>query len=82
MLVEDVWGERKSYKHVWPDRVDQFTIDDPEKWVQSACVMSRLFESCRSNENMLIYFAAMGVDSMSVSKMVKSWAFEEGQRIE
>jgi hypothetical protein len=60
--VEDIWGERKPYKHVWPDRVDQFTIEDPEKWVQSACVMCRLFGSCLHNEILLIYFAAMGVD--------------------
>lgn len=40
--VEDIWGERKPYKHVWPDRVDQVTIEDPEKWVQAACVMCRL----------------------------------------
>ncbi|KAK5532645.1 hypothetical protein LTR23_009455 [Exophiala sp. CCFEE 6169] len=38
--VEDIWGERKPYKHVWPDREDQFTIEDPEKWVQSACVIN------------------------------------------
>ncbi|KAK5562141.1 hypothetical protein LTR43_012264 [Exophiala xenobiotica] len=60
--VEDIWGERKPYKHVWPDRVDQFTIEDPEKWVQSACVMCRLFGSCLHNVILLIYFAAMGVD--------------------
>ncbi|KAK5290159.1 hypothetical protein LTR99_011139 [Exophiala xenobiotica] len=60
--VEDIWGERKPYKHVWPDRVDQFTIEDPEKWVQSACVMCRLFGSYIHNEILLIYFAAMGVD--------------------
>ncbi|KAK5188675.1 hypothetical protein LTR92_011313 [Exophiala xenobiotica] len=60
--IEDIWGERKPYKHVWPDRVDQFTIEDPEKWVQSARVMCRLFGSCLHNVILLIYFAAMGVD--------------------
>jgi hypothetical protein len=40
--VADVWGPRTPYKHEWPSRVDQRTIEEPEKWVQSACVLCRL----------------------------------------
>jgi hypothetical protein len=39
--AEDIWGERTPYKHVWPTRVDQHTIEEPEKWIQGVCVMCR-----------------------------------------
>jgi ferredoxin-nitrate reductase len=39
--IEDIWGPRTPYKHVWPTRVDESKdIDgEPDKWVQSACVL-------------------------------------------
>lgn len=37
--IKDVWGPRLPYKHQWPDRQDQLIIEEPEKWVQSACIM-------------------------------------------
>jgi ferredoxin-nitrate reductase len=39
--VEDIWGPRTPYKHQWPTRVDANYIEEPEKWVQSACVLCR-----------------------------------------
>lgn len=39
--AEDIWGPRTPYKHVWPSRVDQHAIEEPEHWVQGACVMCR-----------------------------------------
>uniref|UniRef100_A0A093XDL3 Nitrate reductase n=1 Tax=Talaromyces marneffei PM1 TaxID=1077442 RepID=A0A093XDL3_TALMA len=36
--IADIWGPRTPYKHEWPTRVDERLIDEPEKWVQSACV--------------------------------------------
>ncbi|GJD04797.1 periplasmic nitrate [Colletotrichum higginsianum] len=38
--IEDVWGPRTPYKHEWPTRVDIECDDEPDKWVQSACVLS------------------------------------------
>lgn len=37
--IEDVWGPRQPYKHQWPDRRDELIIEEPEGWVQSACVL-------------------------------------------
>jgi ferredoxin-nitrate reductase len=37
--IEDIWGPRTPYRHVWPTRVDEATDEQPEKWVQSACVL-------------------------------------------
>lgn len=39
--IEDIWGPRTPYKHEWPTRVDQACDEEPEKWVQSACVLCR-----------------------------------------
>lgn len=39
--IDDIWGERRPYagEGDWPVRVDQRTLDEPERWVQSACVL-------------------------------------------
>lgn len=37
--VEDLWGPRTGYKGRWPVRIDEHYEEEPEKWVQSACVM-------------------------------------------
>ena len=39
--VADIWGERTPYagEECWPVRVDQRTLDTPERWVQSACLL-------------------------------------------
>ncbi len=39
--VADVWGTRTPYagEGRWPVRVDQELAGDPERWVQSACVL-------------------------------------------
>lgn len=39
--VADIWGERTPYEGQdrWPVRVDQRTLEEPERWVQSACVL-------------------------------------------
>ncbi|KAL0934813.1 periplasmic nitrate [Colletotrichum truncatum] len=37
--IEDIWGPRTPYKHVWPTRVDISCEDEPDNWVQSACVL-------------------------------------------
>jgi hypothetical protein len=39
--IEDIWGQRTPYKHEWPTRVDEAWDEEPEKWVQSACVLCR-----------------------------------------
>ena len=38
--IADVWGERTP--HIggeWPARVDERRLEEPERWVQSACVL-------------------------------------------
>ena len=37
--VADVWGPRTPYVGAWPVRVDERTTEEPERWVQSACVL-------------------------------------------
>ena len=37
--IEDVWGERTPYAGQWPARVDERVLEEPERWVQSACVL-------------------------------------------
>jgi ferredoxin-nitrate reductase len=37
--IADIWGERSPYFGDWPVRVDERTIEEPDKWVQSSCVL-------------------------------------------
>jgi ferredoxin-nitrate reductase len=38
--IKDIWGERTPHADgEWPARVDERTLEKPEKWVQSACVL-------------------------------------------
>jgi anaerobic selenocysteine-containing dehydrogenase len=39
--VRDVWGERTHYRGEgeWPVRVDEHVGEDPDRWVQSCCVL-------------------------------------------
>ncbi|KAA2239353.1 molybdopterin-dependent oxidoreductase [Chitinophaga agrisoli] len=37
--IIDIWGERSPYRGEWPVRVDQCTSEEPDHWVQSACVL-------------------------------------------
>src|SRR5215218_3772546 len=37
--IEDIWGKRTPYYGDWPERIDQRTLAEPERWVQSACVL-------------------------------------------
>lgn len=37
--VADIWGPRMPYKGEWPQRVDERIVEEPEKWIRSACVL-------------------------------------------
>jgi anaerobic selenocysteine-containing dehydrogenase len=37
--VADVWGPRTPHAGPWPVRVDERTTGEPERWVQSVCVL-------------------------------------------
>jgi ferredoxin-nitrate reductase len=37
--ISDIWGPRQPYYNEWTARVDQHLIDEPDTWVQSACVL-------------------------------------------
>lgn len=38
--IANVWGERTPHLHrMWPVRVDERTVEEPERWVQSACIL-------------------------------------------
>ncbi len=37
--VDDVWGERNPYKEDWPVRKDERLLEEPDEWVQSACIL-------------------------------------------
>ena len=39
--IQDIWGERTPFRGQgkWPERVDFRVHDEPEQWIQSACVL-------------------------------------------
>src|SRR4051794_40083418 len=39
--IKDIWGERNPYRGEghWPARIDYRISEEPERWIQSACVL-------------------------------------------
>lgn len=37
--IDDIWGPRTPHVGDWPVRVDERTLETPDHWVQSACVL-------------------------------------------
>lgn len=37
--INQIWGDRNPYFETWDQRIDERTIDDPESWIQSACIL-------------------------------------------
>lgn len=37
--IADVWGPRTPHAGQWPARVDECSVETPEQWVQSVCVL-------------------------------------------
>lgn len=37
--ITDIWGQRTPYFGDWPVRVDERSLEEPDRWVQSACVL-------------------------------------------
>jgi len=37
--IEDIWGYRTPYYENWLERVDKQTIEEPDEWIQSACIL-------------------------------------------
>ncbi|GHB15835.1 molybdopterin oxidoreductase family protein [Modicisalibacter luteus] len=38
--IKDIWGERTLHNEgTWPERVDERTLDAPDDWVQSTCLL-------------------------------------------
>jgi ferredoxin-nitrate reductase len=37
--IEDIWGPRTPYFDQWPVRVDENVLEEPDHWIQSACVL-------------------------------------------
>jgi len=37
--IADIWGPRTPYHRAWPTRADERTVETPDRWVQSACVL-------------------------------------------
>jgi ferredoxin-nitrate reductase len=37
--IKDIWGPRTGYTGHWPERVDEQMTEEPDHWVQSACVL-------------------------------------------
>ncbi|GAA6623766.1 hypothetical protein [Scytonema sp. NUACC26] len=38
-IIADIWGKRTPHVNQWSVRVDRRTVVEPERWVQSACVL-------------------------------------------
>lgn len=88
--IEEIWGPRAGYKHEWPTRVDEMLLDEPDKWVQSACLLCRSVMDCSvhqvqqttSKRCMLIDYLAMDVAWTSASKRERSLEFADAQQTE
>ena len=37
--ITDIWGERTPYIGDWPVRVDERILEEPDRWVQSTCLL-------------------------------------------
>jgi anaerobic selenocysteine-containing dehydrogenase len=37
--IDNPWGERTPYAGEWPERRDERTLEKPQKWMQTACVL-------------------------------------------
>ena len=37
--ITDIWGARTGYVGQWPTRIDEHLEEEPDLWVQSACVL-------------------------------------------
>jgi ferredoxin-nitrate reductase len=37
--IADVWGSRTPHTGIWPERADIRVLEEPERWVQSVCVL-------------------------------------------
>ena len=37
--IADIWGPRTGYEGQWPVRIDERVEEEPDHWVQSACVL-------------------------------------------
>ena len=37
--IQDIWGPRTPYFDQWSERVNERTTEEPDHWVQSACVL-------------------------------------------
>ncbi|HYC29712.1 MAG TPA: molybdopterin-dependent oxidoreductase, partial [Chitinophagaceae bacterium] len=37
--IKDIWGNRTPYYEQWPERIDECKQEEPDQWVQSACVL-------------------------------------------
>src|SRR3954468_15528998 len=37
--IADIWGPRTPYYGTWPERIDERILEEPDRWVQSACVL-------------------------------------------
>ena len=37
--IQDIWGQRTPFNEEWPIRLDQRMEQEPDQWVQSACLL-------------------------------------------
>jgi ferredoxin-nitrate reductase len=37
--ITDIWGPRTPYQGDWPERIDERLLEQPDQWIQSACVL-------------------------------------------
>ena len=37
--ITDIWGQRTPHRGEWPVRVDERITEEPDRWVQSTCVL-------------------------------------------
>ena len=39
--IQSVWGDRTPYhgEHQWPVRMDDHALEEPDRWVQSCCML-------------------------------------------
>lgn len=37
--IQDIWGPRAPHYGMWSERIDELTVQAPDRWVRSACVL-------------------------------------------
>jgi ferredoxin-nitrate reductase len=69
--ITDIWGPRTPYTGEWPTRVDEQTIETPDRWVQSACLLCSNGCACDIGvkDGKIVGVRGRGIDAVNKGRM-------------